>query len=44
MRAFLGMGEEDRCFGFFIVAACEKGLKNNGVRRPETHLSVDWRA
>ena len=43
MRSFLGMGGEDRCLGFLIVAACEPSLKDGRVRRRESHLSVDWR-
>ena len=43
MRRFLAMGDEDRCLGFFIVAACEPRLKDSRTRRPETHLSVEWR-
>jgi len=43
MRLFLGMASEDRCMGFFLVAACEPALKDIRTRRPETHLSVEWR-
>ena len=43
MRRFLGMGGEDRCLGFFVVAACEPTLKDSRARGPETHLSVEWR-
>lgn len=43
MREFLKIGEEDRCFGFFIVASCKQNLKDNRRRRPDTHLSVEWR-
>ena len=43
MRSLLEMGAEDRCLGFFIVAACEPRLKDSRTRRPETHLSVEWR-
>lgn len=43
MRSFLGMGAEDRCLGFFMVAACDPGLKDSRTRRPEAHLSVEWR-
>ena len=44
MRGFLGMGGDDRCLGFFIVAACEPRLKDSRSRSAETHLSVEWRA
>ena len=37
------MGAEDRCFGFFIVAACDPGLADKRTRRPETHLQAEWR-
>lgn len=43
MCAFLGMGSEDRCMGFFIVASCEPGLKDSRSRRFKDHLSVEWR-
>ena len=32
-----------RCLGFFIVATCEPGLKDNRTRQEENHLSVEWR-
>ena len=45
MRDFLKMGSEDRCLGFFIVAACAPASMQTAsrMRRPETHLSVEWR-
>uniref|UniRef100_A0A6U2G0D4 Nitroreductase domain-containing protein n=1 Tax=Hemiselmis andersenii TaxID=464988 RepID=A0A6U2G0D4_HEMAN len=43
MRVFLGMGAEDKCLGYFIVAACEPTLKDFRERKPETHLSAEWR-
>jgi nitroreductase len=43
MSEFLNIGPEDRCLGFFIIAACGSGMKDRRVRRPETHLAVDWR-
>ena len=43
MGEFLGMGAEDKCLGFFMVAACEPGLKDSRSRG-EAHLSVEWRA
>ena len=43
MRAFLDMGAEDRCLGFFVVAACDPGLKDSRVRQPDAHLAVEWR-
>ena len=44
MRTFLNMGGEDRCLGFFMVAACDPELKDRRNRLAETHLSVEWRA
>ena len=43
MRRYLKMGEDDRCLGFLIIAACDPQLKDSRVRRRETHLSVEWR-
>jgi nitroreductase len=43
MRHFLGMATEDRCMGFFVVAACDPTLKSRRTRQPGTHLSVEWR-
>ena len=43
MRAFLGMGEEDRCLGFFIVARCEPNLGDQRSRTAGRHLCVEWR-
>lgn len=43
MQVFLGMSSEDRCMGFFIVASCHPNLKDSRIRRPETHLNVEWR-
>ena len=43
MQAFLRMQDEDRCLGFFIVAACDPGIKDGRRRSPETHNSVEWR-
>ena len=43
MRDFLKMGAEDKCLGFFIVAACDADLKDRRVRQPESHLAVEWR-
>jgi hypothetical protein len=43
MRQFLSMGSEDRCMGFFSVAAYDPAKSADNRRRiPETHLSVDW--
>lgn len=44
MSAFLGMGGEDRCLGFFVVAPGKPGHKDNRHRAVETHLNVEWRA
>jgi nitroreductase len=43
MREYLGMGEEDKCLGFFMVAGCDPGLKDDRKRSRETHLAVEWR-
>ena len=44
MQQFLGMGEEDKCLGFFMVAACDPmNLSSKRGRDPEKHLSVEWR-
>ena len=44
MSEFLGMEKEDRCLGFFIVATCEQSLMTRKrSRRPESHLSAEWR-
>ena len=41
MREFLGMGREDRCLGFFIVATCEPSVDKR--TRTESHLNAEWR-
>ena len=43
MKTFLGMEDEDRCLGLFIVAACDENLKDSRRRAPEAHNSVEWR-
>jgi len=43
MRDFLDIGREDRCQGFFIVAAAKTGLKDRRKHRADKHLSVEWR-
>ena len=43
MKSFLGMEDEDRCLGLFIVAACDPALKDSRRRAPEAHNSVEWR-
>ena len=43
MKSFLGMEDEDRCLGLFIVAACDANLKDGRRRAPEAHNSVEWR-
>ena len=44
MRRFLGMGPEDKCLGFFIVAACDPDAKADlRTRQPHAHLAVEWR-
>ena len=44
MRSFLGMGQEDKCLGYFMVAACDRDLKDNRTRRPDIHLRAEFRA
>lgn len=45
MSEFLALGPEDKCFGFFQVAACDPAsLKDNRTRSPEKHMALDWRA
>ena len=44
MQSFLQMGAEDRCFGFFIVAACDPGLKDGRSRDRQAHQCAEWRA
>ena len=39
MKTFLGMEDEDRCLGLFIVAACDENLKDSRRRAPEAHNS-----
>ena len=43
MRQFLGMGREDKCLGFFMVASCRPDLKDLRQRKVATHLKVEWR-
>uniref|UniRef100_A0A0G4FI28 Nitroreductase domain-containing protein n=1 Tax=Chromera velia CCMP2878 TaxID=1169474 RepID=A0A0G4FI28_9ALVE len=43
MRAFLRMGEEDKCLGFLMVAACNPELKDTRTRTMDTHMCVEWR-
>jgi hypothetical protein len=44
MQHFLGMGNEDRCLGFFIVAASDPDdSKDRRAREPQIHLAVEWR-
>ena len=43
MRAFLHIGDEDRCLGLFIVAARDPGLKDGRSRDRKTHIVVEWR-
>lgn len=42
MRGFLGMESEDKCLGFFIVAACCESLRDRRRRRP-SDFSIEWR-
>eukprot|EP00746_Dinoflagellata_sp_MGD_P020457 gnl/MRDRNA2_/MRDRNA2_147697_c0_seq1.p1 gnl/MRDRNA2_/MRDRNA2_147697_c0~~gnl/MRDRNA2_/MRDRNA2_147697_c0_seq1.p1 ORF type:complete len:244 (+),score=38.69 gnl/MRDRNA2_/MRDRNA2_147697_c0_seq1:82-813(+) len=43
MKAFLGMRNEDKCLGFFIVAACRDDLKDRRKRYLKD-CSIEWRA
>jgi len=43
MAEYLGMGSEDQCLGFFIVAACDPTFNPRRCRYPEVHLDTDWR-
>ena len=43
MKKFLGMQEEDKCLGFFMVAGCEDDIKDRRKRKVETHLAAEWR-
>ena len=43
MATFLGMDPEDKCLGFFMVAACDPAMRDRRKRTPETHGSVEWR-
>uniref|UniRef100_A0A6U3PYU2 Nitroreductase domain-containing protein n=1 Tax=Ditylum brightwellii TaxID=49249 RepID=A0A6U3PYU2_9STRA len=42
MKEFLGMGEEDKCLGFFIVAQAKRMSKDRRVR-DKSLLEVEWR-
>jgi len=42
MHHFLGMASEDKCMGFFIVAACREGLKDRR-RRCVEEFAIEWR-
>lgn len=42
MKGFLGMGDEDKCLGFFIVSACREDLQDRRRRRFED-VAVEWR-
>jgi hypothetical protein len=42
MKQFLGMRNEDKCFGFFIVAQIKTGKKDRR-RRDESLMTVEWR-
>lgn len=44
MHEFLQISPEDKCLGYFIVARCKDGRKDNRHRVPEIHLSTQWRA
>ncbi|CAE7218941.1 unnamed protein product, partial [Symbiodinium sp. KB8] len=43
MQHFLEMGNEDKCLGYFMVAACDPHLKDNRSRELQTHMQVEWR-
>lgn len=43
MKAFLGMGEEDRCIGFFIVAQAKNPEFRARRTRDQSLMDVEWR-
>ena len=43
MKKFLGMGIEDKCMGFFVVAACDENLKDRRTRSPQKYMTAEWR-
>ena len=45
MKEFLGMGMEDKCFGYFIVAQANKTILNTKDRRRRDHsiMATEWR-
>eukprot|EP00927_Polykrikos_kofoidii_P055772 TRINITY_DN49989_c0_g1_i1.p1 TRINITY_DN49989_c0_g1~~TRINITY_DN49989_c0_g1_i1.p1 ORF type:complete len:256 (+),score=34.19 TRINITY_DN49989_c0_g1_i1:79-846(+) len=43
MKTFLKMNEEDKCLGFFIVAASEDDLPDRRVRKMKRQ-AIEWRA
>mmetsp|Transcript_57103 Transcript_57103/g.170190 ORF Transcript_57103/g.170190 Transcript_57103/m.170190 type:complete len:309 (-) Transcript_57103:46-972(-) len=44
MKEFLGMGREDRCLGFFIVARAKRSRVKDRRRRDRSLMEVEWRA
>mmetsp|Transcript_40143 Transcript_40143/g.84311 ORF Transcript_40143/g.84311 Transcript_40143/m.84311 type:complete len:299 (+) Transcript_40143:69-965(+) len=44
MKEFLGMGEEDACFGFFIVAHAKNPDFRPRRRRDRSLVDVEWRS
>lgn len=43
MHTFLGMGEDDKCMGFFIVAACDPNSCKDARQRDECSANAEWR-
>lgn len=43
MNSFLGMEHEDKCLGFFIVAACKNDLPDRRRRRL-SDFAIEWRS
>mmetsp|Transcript_20526 Transcript_20526/g.46576 ORF Transcript_20526/g.46576 Transcript_20526/m.46576 type:complete len:304 (-) Transcript_20526:226-1137(-) len=43
MKSFLGMEEEDRCMGFFIVAQVKRTLRDSR-KRDRSLMAVEWRS
>jgi len=41
-QKYLGMDAEDKCLGYFIVAAHDE-LKDSRSRKRSTHMTVEWR-
>jgi len=40
MKDYLGMSDDDRLFGFIVVAACKHGLRDSRLKNP---AQAEWR-